>query len=289
MCQHVREDFVHMRSPLCVASKTNVKPAQLQRFSNTSIETLSILHVHSGPSFCSAAVPLPAFGGRIAMADDLAKLQAKNEALKATLKALTAPPAAPVAESTKKAESKLKIIALQEKTFAEQQEIERLELEAKQLLARAKEHSRKKKDIEKEIDIVRNADKPVWETVGMQTITYRDPFHTGVSKRTPTGACSSLLSLRVARLRPTMSSHPARIPAPSRDSHLDSIALQAATSRHRAFQQQPTAPHTVRVAIMLTSQPGRSSYWQAALRSCHRRSLAFLRMLFRGVCSCARQ
>lgn len=151
---------------------------------------------------------------------DLAKLQAKNEALKATLKALTAPPAAPVAESTKKAESKLKIIALQEKTFAEQQEIERLELEAKQLLARAKEHSRKKKDIEKEIDVVRNADKPVWETVGMQTITYRDPFHTGVSKRTPTGACSSLLSLRIARLRPTMSSQPARIPAPSRDSHL---------------------------------------------------------------------
>lgn len=33
---------------------------------------------------------------------------------------------------------------------------------------------------------------------------------------------------------------------------------------------------------MLTSQPGRSSYWQAALRSCHRRSFAFLRMLLRG-------
>ena len=105
------------------ASKTwLVKSAQLEGYLNTSIETLSSLQVHSiylrfvRPQFHC----LRRLGGRIAMADDLAKLQAKNEALKATLKALTAPPAAPVAESTKKAESKLKIIALQEKTFAEQ-------------------------------------------------------------------------------------------------------------------------------------------------------------------------
>ena len=176
------------------------------------------------------------------MAADLAKLQAKNEALRATLMALKAPPAAPVAESTKKAESKLKIIALQEKTFAEQQEIERLELEAKQLLARAKEHSRKKKDIEKEIDVVRNADKPVWETVGMQTITYRDPFHTGVSKRTPTGACSSLLSCCAPRVCGPPSVHPPPAYLPRCVTRIST--LQAATSRHRAFQHGPATTHS---------------------------------------------
>ena len=225
------------------------------------------------------------------MADDLAKLQAKNEALRATLMALKAPPAAPVPESTKKAESKLKIIALQEKTFAEQQEIERLELEAKQLLARAKEHSRKKKDIEKEIDVVRNADKPVWETVGMQTITYRDPFHTGVSKRTPNGAGPSLLSCCAPRVcgPPSVHTLPAYLPrcVTRISTQLLCRRLLHVIERSSTGLQQPTAPHTVRVAIMLTSQPGRSAYWQAALRSCHRRSFSFLRMLHppRGVCT----
>ena len=231
------------------------------------------------------------FEDAASMADDLAKLQAKNEALRATLMALKAPPAAPVAESTKKAESKLKIIALQEKTFAEQQEIERLELEAKQLLARAKEHSRKKKDIEKEIDVVRNADKPVWETVGMQTITYRDPFHTGVSKRTPTGACSSLLSCCAPRVCGPPSVHPPPAYLPRCVTRISTQLLCRrllhVIERSSTGLQQPTAPHTVRVAIMLTSRPGRSAYWQAALRSCHRRSFSFLRMLHppRGVCT----
>ena len=29
--------------------------------------------------------------------------------------------------------------------------------------------------------------KPAWETTGYNTLPYRDPFHTGLSKRTPTG------------------------------------------------------------------------------------------------------
>ena len=38
-----------------------------------------------------------------------------------------------------------------------------------------------------EIDAIRNSGKAVWETVGWATHAYHDPFHTGLSKRTPTG------------------------------------------------------------------------------------------------------
>ena len=44
------------------------------------------------------------------------------------------------------------------------------------------------KQVQEEIDKERSSGKAVWETVGIQTVSYRDPFHTGLSKRTPTGA-----------------------------------------------------------------------------------------------------
>ena len=116
---------------------------------------------------------------------------ARNDSLRATLTALKQPAVsggAVKSESQKKAEQKLKIIEMQKKSFDLQQLIEQKEMQAKHLLSEAKELSMKKKDIDTEADQLRNAGKPVWETVGFQTVPYKDPFHTGLMKRTPTGA-----------------------------------------------------------------------------------------------------
>eukprot|EP00322_Chrysochromulina_rotalis_P030206 CAMPEP_0115858206 /NCGR_PEP_ID=MMETSP0287-20121206/15978_1 /TAXON_ID=412157 /ORGANISM="Chrysochromulina rotalis, Strain UIO044" /LENGTH=129 /DNA_ID=CAMNT_0003312463 /DNA_START=20 /DNA_END=409 /DNA_ORIENTATION=+ len=120
----------------------------------------------------------------------LQEAQAKNESLRATKEALLKPASdlAPMkSETQKKAEAKLKMIEMEKKIFELQQVIDRKELQAKHLLEECKEMGMKKKDMQTEVDKLRNAGKAVWETVGRETITYKDPFHTGLSKRTPTG------------------------------------------------------------------------------------------------------
>ena len=67
------------------------------------------------------------------------------------------------------------------------QSIAMKELEIKHLQGEIKEATTQLKQVQGEIDEERNAGKAVWETVGISTVLYRDPYHTGVSKRTPTG------------------------------------------------------------------------------------------------------
>lgn len=43
------------------------------------------------------------------------------------------------------------------------------------------------RQIQHKIEDTRNVGKSSWELTGFNTIPYRDPFHTGLSKRTPTG------------------------------------------------------------------------------------------------------
>jgi hypothetical protein len=116
---------------------------------------------------------------------------ARNEALKATLAGLKAPKAAaaaPVSEAQKKAAHKMQIIEKEGVAFKLQQEIDRIELEVKHKLAEAKELKQKLKSVSTDIAEMKNAGAAVWESTGYATVSYKDPFHTGLPKRTPTGA-----------------------------------------------------------------------------------------------------
>ena len=120
----------------------------------------------------------------------LAQERAKNEALKATLSGLQAPASSTresESEVQKKAKIKMKIISKQEEEHNLKQQIDRNELEMKHLAEKTKDLKTKMKDIQGEIDALRNSGAAVWESTGRGTITYIDPFHTGLSKRTPTG------------------------------------------------------------------------------------------------------
>ena len=67
------------------------------------------------------------------------------------------------------------------------EKIEQQELAVKQINQTLKEDNQALKKLQGEIDKERSSGKSVWETVGISTIQYKDPFHTGLSKRTPTG------------------------------------------------------------------------------------------------------
>ena len=115
----------------------------------------------------------------------------RNAALKATLASLLAPTAEEVvveSESQKKAASAMKVIDMQEKELEISQKVARAETMIKHLQAEIKEDTNALKTVQSEIDKEKSKGKAVWETVGISTVTYRDPFHTGLSKRTPTGA-----------------------------------------------------------------------------------------------------
>lgn len=115
---------------------------------------------------------------------------ARNAALKATLSKLAMPKdeeAVVESEAQKKAKVAMRVIDLQETEIGLKQAVEHEELQVKQLQQTIKEKQTKLKTVQGDIDKERNAGKAVWETVGISTVSYRDPFHTGLSKRTPTG------------------------------------------------------------------------------------------------------
>jgi len=114
----------------------------------------------------------------------------RNDALKATLAKLKAPATAEperLSDVQLKASSKLKVIDLQEKELKAKQKVEQQELQLAQLQAIVKDSKADLKAISTEIDKERSSGQAVWETCGISTVSYRDPFHTGLSKRTPTG------------------------------------------------------------------------------------------------------
>ena len=135
----------------------------------------------------------------------LIELRSKNESLKAALKALQPESAESAAismtEAQRKAQVKLDIIEKEKKSFELGQAIEKLELQAQHLLAEAKNKKSQKKDLDRDIDETRNAGKPIWESTGRSTISYMDPYHTGLSKRTPTGTCRPQNPRCTTRLR----------------------------------------------------------------------------------------
>lgn len=87
-----------------------------------------------------------------------------------------------------KAQSKLRVIELSKKELELKQSIEQMELTVRQTQAMIKEKQQDLKAIQADMDKERSSGMAVWETVGITTQSYRDPFHTGLSKRTPNGA-----------------------------------------------------------------------------------------------------
>ena len=123
-------------------------------------------------------------------AEDLAKEKERNATLKATLDGLKAQQTTETTGPTaaaEKAAKKMEVINMQKTEEALKQKIEQKELAVQHLLQQMKEDKEDLKKINAEMDGVRNSGKAVWETVGFLTHPYHDPFHTGLSKRTPTG------------------------------------------------------------------------------------------------------
>ena len=138
---------------------------------------------------------------------DLASEQQRNEALKATLAGLKSSAGASKApvqsDAQKKAAMKMKIIDKEKDVFQLKQKIEKNNLQAAHLAQETKNLQSKLRDVQTEIDQMRSEGVPVWESVGINTVPYKDPFHTGLSKRTPTGATWSRTAPRVpASARP---------------------------------------------------------------------------------------
>ncbi len=120
--------------------------------------------------------------------------QERNAGLRATLESLGAPSPRDSGEQDKQAQSEVKakerllLVKLSESELMLKQKIAKKELQVKQLLEEIKEDKEDLKSVRADIDAARSAGRAVWEEVGIKTVSYRDPFHTGLSKRTPTGA-----------------------------------------------------------------------------------------------------
>ena len=114
--------------------------------------------------------------------------EAKNVALRQKLGQLKGEISdVPSDKINKETEGKLRAIELMKTELALKQSMESKELMVKRLQEEIHAEQMEDRAIKAAIHEARNVGQPVWETTGYGTITYRDPFPTGLPKRTPTG------------------------------------------------------------------------------------------------------
>ena len=114
--------------------------------------------------------------------------EAKNVALRQKLGQLKGEISdVPSDKINKETEGKLRAIELMKTELALKQSMESKELQVKRLQEEIHAEQMEDRAIKAAIQEARNVGQPVWETTGFGTCTYRDPFPTGLSKRTPTG------------------------------------------------------------------------------------------------------
>uniref|UniRef100_A0A7S4B8H3 Uncharacterized protein n=1 Tax=Chrysotila carterae TaxID=13221 RepID=A0A7S4B8H3_CHRCT len=82
---------------------------------------------------------------------------------------------------------KLLAIDLQKDELELKQSIERKLLQIKNLQQEVSEEREALRKVQKQMEDARNTNRVSWDQTGISTVEYRDPFHTGLSKRTPTG------------------------------------------------------------------------------------------------------
>jgi len=103
------------------------------------------------------------------------------------LSALGGPPQ-PAKPANQHLVGQLKAIELSKTELALKQSIDRNELIVKQLQEQTHSDQEEMKKVRKKMEAYSGrSGEPAWETTGIGTIPYRDPYHTGLSKRTPNG------------------------------------------------------------------------------------------------------
>lgn len=117
--------------------------------------------------------------------------EAKNIELRQKLAALTGAASAAPGVKNDETEGKLRAIELMKNELALKQTVEAKELQCKRLQEEIRAHKMDMRKVHEDIQEARNVGQAPWETTGFGTIDYRDPFPTGLSKRTPTGASRS--------------------------------------------------------------------------------------------------
>jgi hypothetical protein len=110
----------------------------------------------------------------------------RHDQLSATLKAMGGNVPEVAKSANKELEGKLAAIELSKTELALKQNIARNELMIKQLQEQLHADGEDMKKVRKQMEAYNRAGQPAWETTGVGTV-HRDPFHTGLSKRTPTG------------------------------------------------------------------------------------------------------
>jgi hypothetical protein len=114
--------------------------------------------------------------------------EAKNIALRQRLSQMQGESSdAPKDKVTQETEGKLRAIELMKAELALKQSMETKELQVKRLQEEIHAQQMEDRTIKAAIQEARNVGQPAWETTGFGTCEYRDPFPTGLSKRTPTG------------------------------------------------------------------------------------------------------
>ena len=113
--------------------------------------------------------------------------EAKNIELRKKLAALTGADAAAPGAKSDETEAKLRAIELMKGELQLKQTIEQKELQVKRLQEEIKAHKLEMRAVGEAIQEAKSVGQPPWEVTGYKTVPYKDSFHTGLMKRTPTG------------------------------------------------------------------------------------------------------
>ena len=124
----------------------------------------------------------------MSLVDACLDAEAKNIALRHRLASLTGETSeAPKDKVNLETEGKLKAIELMKTELALKQSMEMKELQVRRLQEEIHAQQMEDRTVKAAIQEARNVGQAPWETTGFGTCEYRDPFPTGLSKRTPTG------------------------------------------------------------------------------------------------------
>ena len=134
------------------------------------------------------ALVVAARRARMSLVEACLDAEAKNVALRQRLSQMTGETSdAPNDKVNKETEGKLRAIELMKTELALKQSMEMKELQVKRLQEEIHAQQMEDRAIKAGIQEARNVGQAPWETTGFGTCTYRDPFPTGLPKRTPTG------------------------------------------------------------------------------------------------------
>ena len=111
--------------------------------------------------------------------------EAKNIVLREKLSELRGEPKKD--KQSVETEGKLRAIELMKGELELKQMMEQKELTVKRLQEEIKAHKLEMRAVGEAVQEAKSVGQPPWEVTGYKTVPYKDSFHTGLMKRTPTG------------------------------------------------------------------------------------------------------